>query len=446
MERGNALLAARPGPLAWLRAGNQPHEPMAFSFIHTGDLHLDSPLTRLCASDVPRAAEVASAARRALADLVDEAIRRQVDAVFIAGDLWDGDWSDVGAGFFVQEQAGRLAACGIRAFAVLGNHDAASRVTDRIREVDALHLFPADAPASIACGPAVIHGMSYPRPDVAENIASRYPPAVPGRINIALLHTSLDGSLGHGRYAPCTVRDLLPRQYHYWALAHVHTRQVVHAAPAREGGTVAYCGVLQGRHVGETGTKGAWYGHIDGEEVRLSPIDLPHVAWYAPEAQVGAAGEDEAMRAALAQVAAEHKGALAVVRLTLTGRSARHFALRSSRRALVEKARFLASGLAGDRLTVEDVRVRTSPPEASVPPLPAGFDALLAQAVRSPQVAAQGAAEVDEVLNALTGGMRERLLETLPELRAYDSARDLSALLEEAARAVAARLELDGED
>jgi hypothetical protein len=64
--------------------------PVTFRFIHTADLHLDSPLVSLALRDPDLAAEVGVASRVVLTRLVDLYLAEQVDALLIAGDLWDG--------------------------------------------------------------------------------------------------------------------------------------------------------------------------------------------------------------------------------------------------------------------------------------------------------------------------------------------------------------------
>ncbi|MCF3934721.1 DNA repair exonuclease [Acuticoccus sp. M5D2P5] len=419
---------------------------MAFRFLHTGDLHLDSPLTGLGAfegDDADKAKRIAGAGRAAFVDLVDMAIERRVDAVLIAGDLWDGSWRDVSAGLFVQRETGRLARAGIRTFAILGNHDAENSVTDRIRDIDAIHLFGSGAASSVDCGGAVIHGQSYARAATVENLAARYPARVPGRINIGLLHTALDGSMGHANYAPCTLADLSARQYDYWALGHVHTRRILQDKPAAEGGAIAFCGVLQGRHIRETGPKGFYFGEVDEAGVRLEPVDLPHVAWFLAEIEVGAKPADEAIRTAIAEVAADLSPALecAVVRVVLTGETDQHFRLANSRRALVDQARFAALGVDGRRILVEDVTIATRPPsDAVIERLPHHFETLIAQAAKRPEVAETAAAEIGEILNRLPQEVKERLLERAPEFATFDASGELGGPLSDAVGALAARI------
>ena len=71
--------------------------------------------------------------------------------------------------------------------------------------------------------------------------------------NIGLLHTSMGGYAGHDTYAPTTLEMLRSKGYAYWALGHVHAKQILCENPY-----VVYPGNIQGRHVGETGEKGCF--------------------------------------------------------------------------------------------------------------------------------------------------------------------------------------------
>ena len=100
-----------------------------FKFIHTADIHLDSPLHRLEAYEGAPVAEIRQASRRAFENLIDLAVTESVDVVLIAGDLFDGDWKDYHTGLYFITQIHRLKAAGIAVFVVSGNHDAAGRMT-----------------------------------------------------------------------------------------------------------------------------------------------------------------------------------------------------------------------------------------------------------------------------------------------------------------------------
>jgi exonuclease SbcD len=82
-------------------------------FIHTADIHLDSPLRGLSAYPDAPAEQLRGATREAFRQLVTLAIEERVDFIVIAGDLYDGDWPDFNTGlFFCAEMGG----CSARAF------------------------------------------------------------------------------------------------------------------------------------------------------------------------------------------------------------------------------------------------------------------------------------------------------------------------------------------
>ena len=64
---------------------------MPFRFVHTADLHLDSPLRSLSLRDPALADLIGDASRRALSAIVDLCLEERVDALLIAGDLYDGE-------------------------------------------------------------------------------------------------------------------------------------------------------------------------------------------------------------------------------------------------------------------------------------------------------------------------------------------------------------------
>jgi hypothetical protein len=79
-----------------------------FRFLHTADIHLDSPLRGLSAYEGAPVDLLRTATRRAFSQLVDMAIEEDVDFVVIAGDLYDGDWRDYNTGLFFVREMGRL--------------------------------------------------------------------------------------------------------------------------------------------------------------------------------------------------------------------------------------------------------------------------------------------------------------------------------------------------
>jgi DNA repair exonuclease SbcCD nuclease subunit len=225
-----------------------------FRFLHTADIHLDSPMRGLEADPDAPIKLVREASRAAFRNLIDTAINERVAFLLIAGDLYDGDWQDWRTGLFFVEQVSRLAAAGIPLIMVAGNHDAASVITRHLRLPEHVTLFPHDRGGRLLLEEygVAVHGQSFATRAVTEDLSRNYPNPVPDLFNIGLLHTSLTGRPGHENYAPTTVDVLIAKGYDYWALGHVHAREIIHEDP-----WIVFPGNLQGRQVRESGPKGA---------------------------------------------------------------------------------------------------------------------------------------------------------------------------------------------
>ncbi|MEW6520519.1 MAG: DNA repair exonuclease [Thermodesulfobacteriota bacterium] len=292
-----------------------------FKFLHTADIHLDSPLKGLEAYEDAPLEEIRGASRRAFDQLIDFAVDEEVDFLLIAGDLYDGDWKDYHTGLFLVNRMGRLQRAGIRVFIVAGNHDAASNTTRALPLPDNVSLFsPRKAETKLLDDLRVaVHGQSYAARDVRENLALGYPPRQAGYFNIGLLHTALSGRAGHESYAPCTVDDLRARGYDYWALGHVHQQEVVARDP-----WIIFPGNLQGRHIRESGAKGATL--VTVEEGRVTAVqqrEFDVLRWLLAPVDLSACQTIEAVfgqvRQALEAGRAAGEGRPLAVRLMLSG-------------------------------------------------------------------------------------------------------------------------------
>lgn len=356
----------------------------AFQFLHAADLHLDSPLRGLAARGEAASAFL-SASRRALSALVETAIARRVAFVVIAGDVYDGDWRDYSTGQFFAREMGRLARADIPVFLLRGNHDAESVITRQLALPPNVHEFATARPQTLRLDAlkAALHGQGFAERRANEDIAQAYPPAVPGWFNIGVLHTSLDGREGHAAYAPTQIAHLRRHGYAYWALGHVHAREIVAQDP-----WIVFPGNLQGRHARETGAKGATLvrveeGRVAGvEALTLDAARFDHVTLDLSAAR----GEDdlrEAARAALAAAAARAEGRPLALRVTLAGRSALHERLLAHRAQAEEDMQALASE-AGADILIEKLALATTSARALPPPALDGFDDILDEIAREP--------------------------------------------------------------
>ena len=335
-------------------------------FIHTADIHLDSPLTGLSAYQDAPAELLRTATRDAFENLVSEAIREKVDFMVIAGDLYDGSWKDFNTGLFFVRQMGMLKTAGVQVFVLFGNHDAESEMTKKLLMPDNVHCFSATKAQTFRLDSlrVALHGRSFKDAATLENLALTYPQAVPGWLNIGVLHTALEGSAVHPNYAPCSIAQLEALGYQYWALGHVHEHRIWQG-----GCTIAFPGNLQGRHIRETGPRGALLVTAeDGviESVERFFVDV--LRWYAVEVDVSGAADladvvrqtGQALEATLAQSQTELPLA---VRVTMTGATAAHGKLFGMEAQLRAEVLGLAASISHERLWIEKVRLDTSPLE-----------------------------------------------------------------------------------
>lgn len=229
----------------------------AYRFVHTADVHLDSPLRSLALRDPELASLIGNATRSAFVRIVDLCLDEQVDALLLAGDLYDGDQTSMKTARFLADQLRRLSEADIRTFIIRGNHDASSRITKELVFPDSVKVFGGRAEVmtverETGDFPVAIHGLSFTHPQAPESLIGKYKAPVPDAVNIGLMHTSLAGAPGHDVYAPCSLADLQRTGFQYWALGHVHKRMVAEG-PC----TVVMPGIPQGRDVNEAGAKSA---------------------------------------------------------------------------------------------------------------------------------------------------------------------------------------------
>ena len=341
-------------------------------FIHTADLHLDSPLRGLSSyADAP-AERLRTATRDAFHNLVTQAIEEQVDFMVIAGDVYDGDWKDFNTGLFFIRQMGRLRHAGIPVYLLYGNHDADSEMTRGLELPDNVHVFSSRKAETfrIDSRKVALHGRSFKVAATTENLLPGYPEPVAGWLNIGVLHTALEGNAEHARYAPCSVAELQAKGYQYWALGHVHEHWV-----QRGDVTMAYPGNLQGRHIRELGARGALLVTAEeGEVTEVERLEVDVLRWHALELDVSAAPDlRSAMRMvgqAMEQVLESTPADLPLaMRVVFKGRSSVHAELIADEGQLRQEVIAQAVALDADRIWVEKVRVATEALEAAQPSL-----------------------------------------------------------------------------
>lgn len=337
-----------------------------FKFLHTADLHIDSPLRQLAAYDGAPVEALRAATREAFANLVSLALRESVDFVVIAGDLFDGKWEDMRTGLWTANQFRRLERQRIPVYMLRGNHDAASRVRTTVTWPTNVHEFPVRGPDTLRMERlgVSLHGQGFAHAECQTDLAASYPPADADCFNIGVLHTSLTGNSDHDTYAPTSVDVLLARGYDYWALGHIHQRS---DPPLRTAPWIGYSGNAQGRHIRETGAKGCLLVTVDGREVASVDFQPTDVArWHLEEIQLE---PDDTLADVIARTSerleachAADEGRLSVVRVVLRGacRAHRRLVDAAEREQLLAELRNRANALDGE-VWLEKLLVATSP-------------------------------------------------------------------------------------
>jgi DNA repair protein SbcD/Mre11 len=229
-------------------------------FVHVADVHLDASFAGRSESVRQR---LRDASREAFRRAVDLAVREDVHAFLVAGDLFDGDRLSFQTERFLLEQAHRLGEHGVTMVYATGNHDPGAPETGpRPLAWPANVRVAADAtPRRIAVhdrdGRAVgyVTAVGHATAREREDLSRRLPRPGGELPEVALLHTQVHASPGadaHHAYAPSELAWLVRAGYDYWALGHVHLHQLLSGDPP-----VVYAGCLQGRTHAETGPRGA---------------------------------------------------------------------------------------------------------------------------------------------------------------------------------------------
>jgi len=379
-------------------------------FIHCADLHLDSPLRGLERYDGAPAQEMREATRRAFTNVVDLAIDREVDFVLIAGDIFDGDWQDFNTGLFFANQLRRLADANIRAFIVRGNHDALSKISKAVTLPKNTHVFRAGKPDTIVdetLGVA-IHGQSFATGVVTDDLASQYPEPRRGTLNIGLLHTALAGREGHETYAPTTAERLIDKGYDYWALGHVHNREVVREAP-----WIVFPGNTQGRHARELGTKGCMLVEGSAEEgivsVEFVATDVARWQHLEVDATDMASVDDlqETVQQSVRAAVTKAGDRLLALRLTVSGRTALHSRLLGNPEAFRAHACAWINEASNGTAWLEKARCRVAAP-LDLAAL-AGRDDPFGWLVRKLDDLATNPAELDRIATAALADLEAKI-------------------------------------
>ncbi len=232
-----------------------------FSFLHLGDLHLDSPFAAFSAA---QAATRRARQYEALEALLQAGVERGAQMVLIAGDCFD---TPVPRAEAVARFFGILQALPVPVVIAPGNHDYYTEggfwdAPTRPRNV-ALFTSPALAAFDFPAWGVTVYGYAFTGESADARDIGRARDLQKERTCILLAHADLTSPIS--AYAPLSAAQLEQSGYTYAALGHIHK-----PVPVKKYGatTAAYSGFFAGRGFDELGAGQARFVEIEGETVR----------------------------------------------------------------------------------------------------------------------------------------------------------------------------------
>ena len=281
--------------------------------VHAADFHLDSPFDGL---DPRQAAQRRAEQRQLLERLADLCADRRAEAVFLAGDLLDGDapYQET-----VQALSRALGRIGAPVFLAPGNHDCYAPRSPYAAKLwpENVHIFRSGQIEAVELPEqnAVVYGAAFTAAGRETGPLDGFAAPEDGRLKLMVLHGDVDGRAG-SKYGAIPSAAIAASGLDYLALGHVHT-----CSGVRYAGAVpwAYPGCPEGRGFDETGDKGVLCGEIlPGGRAQLEFVPLCARRYQIIELPVTA--EDD--EAAVARRAAAYAAPADCVRFVLTGESA----------------------------------------------------------------------------------------------------------------------------
>ncbi|HAA7128008.1 TPA_asm: DNA repair exonuclease [Listeria monocytogenes] len=248
-------------------------------FLHMADLHLDSPFIGLSTLPQPLFSAIQESTFQSLERITTVAIKEAVDFVLIAGDIYDSEDQSVRAQARFAKEMKRLEAANIPVFMIHGNHDFIEKHKEKLALPSNVNVFSEQVEVmshKTATGVSVnIYGFSYNERHIRSSRVGEYKIQGDADFHIALLHGSeVSSSEEHDVYAPFRVQEISKKGFDYWALGHIHKRQLLAESPS-----IYYPGNIQGRNRKESGEKGASIITLSEASTTIDFIGTSPIIW-----------------------------------------------------------------------------------------------------------------------------------------------------------------------
>ena len=300
-------------------------------FIHTADLHLDTPFKGLSRWNSDLSKKLKDATFKSFKNIIDLCSDRRVDFLIISGDIFDSENKSLTAQLRFVTELKSLSGKGIPVYFTCGNHDHLKSWLDSVDLPENVHRFDSSGVQfqTFKKGDAAIadiHGISFNEKAVSRNLAAEFRLAPdPAPISIAVLHGTIGNPGPHENYAPFSREDVTGKGFDYWALGHIHKKRVISASnPA-----IFYPGNPQGRDFGEQGEKGCYLVEIsESHDPVVEFIPSQVIRFENLEIDMSAVGKIETLpdkiNEELEKVENYNEYVNYILRINLTGRTGLH--------------------------------------------------------------------------------------------------------------------------
>lgn len=295
---------------------------MAIRLLHLSDLHFD------CGFKTKKSS-VAFQLRQAQYGAFKEAIRlahlNQCHIVALTGDIFDDKAVSFRSEEIVIKGLRSLLDQGIYVVYLTGNHDyhGLKRGLRQLEGHPQFIIFDQPEPTVrrflIEGTEIALVGSGHHMQGIHKNWAKVFPKAEPGVLTIGFYHGMVQGGVmdsgDEAPYMACSLDDLQQKQYHYFALGHLHKRQII-------ADKIAYSGCLQAISKSESVKKGGWLVDIDFDSTELTFLPCSQVEFRDIRLYFDSAALDKSLflkiKEAINKILDSEEGAL-IIRVFLIG-------------------------------------------------------------------------------------------------------------------------------
>ncbi|NLK44197.1 MAG: DNA repair exonuclease [Tissierellia bacterium] len=230
-------------------------------FIHTGDIHLGLKFNNVSfdrEKAILRRREIWNSFER----IIEYAKEKEVDFLFIAGDLFEASYFTIGDITRVRDNFSSIEDVNIIISA--GNHDYRGRrsLYDKIQWPNNVTIFGGQTIEKKEFNDlnTIIYGYSWESNQIYENnLLKDIGEIDKTKNNILVLHGDISQS---SNYLPLTLQDLNSLNMDYIALGHIHKPEIL-------ADNIAYCGCPEPLDFGEEGERGIIEGTIIDKKVDI---------------------------------------------------------------------------------------------------------------------------------------------------------------------------------